>query len=136
MWPVSGDSTRWLKPVERKGFSKTVGPGDSAESSPKFSRHAPAAQLTRLLPSCRMTSGGLCRSFGLVDFVVSEHSPDDPRILVGERNRNDIGMPPLPRLAEPEASWVLFAIGLTECGARAMDQEGTQITIAALADAE
>jgi hypothetical protein len=32
-----------------------------------------------------------------------------PRILVGKSNRRDIGMPPLPHLAKPEASWILLA---------------------------
>lgn len=57
----------------------------------------------------RFASGRLQRQRGLVSCVAREHSPHDPRILVGKCNGRDIGMPPLPHLAEPEASRILLA---------------------------
>src|ERR1700733_13250910 len=57
----------------------------------------------------RFASRRLHRQRGLVSCGAGEHSPHDPRVLVGESNGRDIGMPPLPNLAEPEASWILLA---------------------------
>lgn len=59
----------------------------------------------------RFASGRLHRQRGLVSCVAREHGPHDPRILVGERNGRDVGMPPLPHLAEPEAARIVLSAG-------------------------
>ena len=59
---------------------------------------------------CRFASGRLHRQRRLISRVACEHSPHDPRILVGKSHGHDIGMAPLPHLAEPEASRILLAI--------------------------
>lgn len=76
------------------------------------------------------------RQVRLIGSITREHRPDDPRILVGERDSRNIGMPPLPQLAEPGASRILFAPGATQSGASAVDHQRAQIPVAALADAE
>jgi len=57
----------------------------------------------------RFASGRLHRPRGLVSCVAREYSLHDPRILVGKRNGRDVGVPPLPHFAEPEASRILLA---------------------------
>ena len=59
---------------------------------------------------CRFASGRLHRKRRLISRAACEHSPHDPRILVGKSHGHDIGMAPLPHLAEPEASRILLAI--------------------------
>lgn len=58
---------------------------------------------------CRFASGRLHRKRRLISRVACEHSPHDPRVLVGKSHGRDIGMAPLPHLAEPEASRILLA---------------------------
>ena len=58
---------------------------------------------------CRFTSSCFHRRCVLVECAAREHGPHDPRILVGERDSRDIGMPPLPQLPKPEASGILLA---------------------------
>lgn len=72
----------------------------------------------------------------LVECAAREHGPHDPRILVGERDSSDIGMPPLPQLTEPEASRILLAGCFTERSASAMDHQCAQVAVAAFADTE
>lgn len=81
--------------------------------------------LRQLVPTVRM-----------VDFVIGRYGRDNPRILVGQRDGNDIGMPPLPHLDEPGTFRILFVVSLTKCGAHAMDHQGAQIALAELGDAE
>jgi len=44
-----------------------------------------------------------------VPALAGEHGPHDPCIFVGKCDGRDIGMSALPQLAEPQASWILFA---------------------------
>lgn len=60
---------------------------------------------------CRFASGRLHRQRRLISCVACEHSPHDPRILVGKSHGRDIGMAPLPNFAEPEASRMPLASG-------------------------
>src|SRR5579859_5259134 len=54
-------------------------------------------------------SGRLYRQGRLIGSIIREHRPDDSSVLVGKRDRSDIGMPSLHQLSEPEASRILFA---------------------------
>ena len=85
---------------------------------------------------CRLTSSCFHRWCVLVECAAREHGPHDPRILVGERDSRDIGMPPLPQLPKPEASGILLAGCFAEHSANAMDHQCAQIAIATFADTE
>src|SRR5262245_43555360 len=82
------------------------------------------------------SSGRSNRQAWIVVFTVRQQGPGDARILVGERDGCDIGMPPFPQLTKPAASGILLAPGSPERGARAMDQQGAQVAIATFTDAK
>jgi len=52
-----------------------------------------------------------------------EQAPGDPRILVGERDGDNIGVSPLPHPAKPQAPWILFFSNRPEHRASAVDQK-------------
>lgn len=93
-------------------------------------RFAVLLQFAEVEPPSRSPSPSGCfhRQFWLIGSITREHRPDDSRILVGQRDRRDIGMPPLTRLAEPVASRILFAARATQSGTSAMDHQRAQMT--------
>ena len=68
--------------------------------------------------------------------VVRQQRPEDASILVGQRHRRHIGLPPELKPGHPYAVRVTPALGAAQSGACAVDQDGAQIAIAALADPE
>ena len=83
-----------------------------------------------------LLSGRANRKAGVIDAIAGEQAPGDPRILVGERDGDNVGVPPLPHLAKPQASGILLVSYPPQCGASAVDQQGAQIAISSFADAE
>ena len=71
-----------------------------------------------------LLSGWANRKTGVIDAVAGEQAPGDPRILVGERDGDNVGVSPLPHPAEPQASWILLVSNPPERGASAVDQQG------------
>jgi hypothetical protein len=65
-----------------------------------------------------------------------QQRPDDASILVGQRHRRHIGSPPKLKPGHPSAVRVTPALGAAQSGARAVDHDGAQVVIAALADSE
>ena len=80
-------------------------------------------------------SGCADRKPSVIDAVAGEQAPGDPRILVGERDGDNVGVSPLLHLAKPQASWILFFSNPPERGASAVDQQRAQIAISTFADA-
>jgi hypothetical protein len=82
-----------------------------------------------------LLSGRANRKAGVINAVAGEQAPGDPRILVGERDGDNVGVSPLLHLAKPQASWILFFSNPPERGASAVDQQRAQIAISTFADA-
>jgi hypothetical protein len=72
----------------------------------------------------------------LVSAVAGKQAPGDPRILVGERDSDDIGVSPLPHFPTPQASWILLVSNAPKRRACAVDQQGAQIAVSTFADTE
>ena len=77
-------------------------------------------------------SGCAGRKPSVIDAVAGEQAPGDPRILVGERDGDNVGVSPLPHPAKPQAPWILFFSNPPEHRASAMDQQGAKIAVSTL----
>ena len=65
-----------------------------------------------------------------------EQRPRNSCVLVGKRDRRDIGMAPLSQLLEPPASRILLGPNSAEDSASSMNEQGAQIAVPSFADAE
>jgi hypothetical protein len=74
-----------------------------------------------------LLSGCANRNTCVINAVAGKQASGDPRILVGERDGDNVGVSPLPHLAKPQASWILFFSNPPERGSSAVDQQGAQI---------
>ena len=65
-----------------------------------------------------------------------QERPDDSGILVGQRYGGDVLVPPPHDPGQPTARMIGFSVRQPDQGARAVDQQGSQVAVSALADAE
>ena len=74
-------------------------------------------------------------SCGLEFHVFSQHRPDNARVLVGHGYDRSVDTAPLTQSIDPPAERVGLARGHAHDGSGAVNQQGSQVLIAALADA-
>jgi hypothetical protein len=133
---------RALPPQQRQGIGGNHAGPDTRfgkRRSDRFAIRQPIAiaRWGLLILSLRiLLSGCTNRKTCVINAIAGEQAPGDPRILVSERDGDDVGVSPLPHLAEPQAPWILLLSNPPECGASAVDQQGAQIAISPFADAE
>ena len=65
----------------------------------------------------------------------SKHGPDDPRVLVGDRNRGAVVAAPLSELIDPLVVGVCLGWRRAHHGPGAMDEQTAQMLAPALRDA-
>ena len=79
---------------------------------------------------------GLSRDCWPIVITAREHCPDDARVLVGQRHRRHIEAARELEPARPDAASVASALDPAQSGAGPVNEQGAQVAIAALADAE
>src|ERR1700687_4236681 len=72
----------------------------------------------------------------LILSAVGQERPDDARVLVRERHRSDVGVSPRGQPRKPALGLIGMPFEMPQDGSCPMDQQRTQVHIAALADAE
>ena len=84
--------------------------------------------------------GGVLRrlrcQIGDIGLVVECDRPGDACRLAGQRDDRDIDVLALGQLPDPVTEVVLPAFAPSQCSATPMNQQGAQVTVAALADAQ
>jgi hypothetical protein len=96
---------RALPPQRRRGIGRSHAGPDTRFGKRRSDRFAIFYQPLQLLGETyrsfrfRIFSGCANRKASVVDAVAGEQAPGDPRILVGERDGDNVGMSPLPHLA-------------------------------------
>jgi len=70
------------------------------------------------------TLGGSSES-GTVRFTFVQHGPDNPCVLVGDRNRGPVEAAPLSKLIDPLIVWVGFVRCRSHDGSRPMNQQAS-----------
>ena len=76
---------------------------------------------------------GLLKS-GAARLAGSEHGPDDPCHLIGDRDRGSVEAAPLPKLIDPSIVGIGFIRRRLHDGAGAMDKQASQMPAAAFRD--
>ncbi len=92
---------------------------------------APVRPVRFISPSSRKLWGGSSEG-GAVRLARSKHGPDDPCVLVGDRDRSAVEAAPLPKLVDPLIVEVGFVRRRPHDGAGTVDEQAAQMLIAAL----
>jgi hypothetical protein len=66
---------------------------------------------------------------------MGQERPHDPCILVRQRYRRHVLVPPAHQLSQP-ALWLGFVLGKTDDRSRTVNHQGAQVSVATLADAQ
>jgi hypothetical protein len=87
---------------------------------------APVRPVQFISPSSRKLRGGPSAG-GAVRFARSEHGPDDPCVLIGDRHRRAVEATPLSKLVNPLVAGIGFVGRRPHHGSRAMDEQAAQM---------
>ena len=100
--------------------------------SPARLLQSPWAGSLLIVPAGR--SAHRCLLNLVVGFAPRQDGPDDPGVLVGKSDGDNVRVPAFPHPADPLTSGVILAVSLAKNGSRAVDHQGSQVAIAAFAD--
>ena len=66
----------------------------------------------------------------------ARHRPEDPGVFIGQRHGCFVKPAPCNQGLQPSAQFIAFARTVFQHGTGAMNQQGTEVAIASLADAQ
>ena len=120
---------RVLPPQRRQGIGRSHAGPDTRLGKRRSDRFVIFCQSLQLLGEASrsfhsgLPSGRAGRKPDVINAVTGEQAPGDPRILVSERDGDNVGVSPLPHLAKPQASRILLFSNAPKSCASAVDQQ-------------